>query len=321
MDRRFPVLPKHSNSMKSLLELSNLQDKRVLVRVDWNVPIVDGRIVDDFRIKKSLPTINFLQKAGAKVIIVTHLEPEDSSVDILKPYVPNGAELLPNLRNNAGEKANSIEFAETLAKQADIFVNEAFSASHREHASVVGVPKLLPSYAGLEFEEEVKALSKAFNPPHPFLIILGGAKFETKLPLVNKFVNIADNIHIAGAMGVKVPPNLRENPKISLPLGDIAALDADKQNLALLQDKINQARFIVWNGPLGKYEAGYKEGTERLARMIIESGREAIVGGADTLAVIKDLNLYNQFAFVSTGGGAMLDFLATGTLPGIEALK
>lgn len=295
--------------------------KRVLVRVDWNVPIENGQIIDDYRIKCSLPTLAYLQSAGAKVIIATHLEPDDASVEILKKYVPEGAELLPNLRNDPREKANDLKFAEELASRADMFVNEAFSVSHREHASIVRVPKLLPSFVGFQFEKEVEELSKAFHPEHPFLIILGGAKFETKLPLVSKFLNIADEIFIAGAMAVKVPEDLVNNPKVSLPLGDIAALDADDANVKMLETKIGQSTFILWNGPLGKYEAGYKKGTLVLARALAESGKQVVVGGADTLAVIKELDIYDKFAFVSTGGGAMLDFLATGTLPGIEALK
>ncbi|MBX4198882.1 phosphoglycerate kinase [Candidatus Parcubacteria bacterium] len=315
--------------MKTLPNLieADPKGKRVFVRVDWNVPLLrqgsagQAMVADDFRIKKSLETLEFLKKAGAKVIIATHLEPDDASVDILRDYLPEGAELLPNLRGNPGEKGNDAKFAEELAAKADIYVNEAFSASHREHASIVLLPKLLPSFAGIQFEREVEGLSKAFNPTHPFLLVLGGAKFETKLPLVEKLLNIADEVFIAGANAVQVSGDLMRNPKISLPLGDIAALDADEANLKMLETKIGQSEFILWNGPLGKYEDGYKEGTQRLAKMLSESGKEVIVGGADTLAVIKELDLYDKFSFVSTGGGAMLDFLATGTLPGIEALN
>lgn len=307
--------------MISIREAGDLSDKRVLVRVDWNAPMRGDLVIDDYRIRASMPTLEYLKSAGARVSIATHLETEDPSTEALRKYVPEGIELLPNLRSNPGEKDNSPEFAEKLASGADIYVNEAFSASHRRHASIVGVAKILPSFMGLQFEREVENLSKAFNPPRPFLLILGGAKFETKLPLVEKFLNIADHIHIAGANAVKVPAELSQNPKVSLPLGDVAALDADEANLTFLKSKIDEASFIIWNGPLGKYEAGYTQGTESLAHMLALSGKEVIVGGADTLAVIKNLNLYEKFSFVSTGGGAMLDFLATGTLPGIEALK
>jgi len=308
--------------MRSIREIKNLNGKTVLLRVDWNVPIENGRVLDDFRIKRSMPTIEYLQNAGAKVIIATHLEPEEISTEILHDFIPKGSEILENLRKDPGEKNNSPEFAKSLASRADIYVNEAFSASHRSHASIIGVPKLLPSFAGLEFLSEVENLSKAFNPPHPFLLILGGAKFETKLPLVEKFLQIADSIHIAGlnaAAALKM--KISENSKVSLPLGDITALDTDEANLNLLRAKVNDARFIIWNGPLGKYEDGYKEGTNKLAQILAESGKEVIVGGADTLAAIKELNLYDKFSFVSTGGGAMLEFLAKGTLPGIKALQ
>jgi phosphoglycerate kinase len=180
----------------------------------------------------------------------------------------------------------------------------------------------LPHYAGLQFVEEVNQLSKAFNPPHPFLLILGGAKFETKLPLVEKFLNIADEVFIAGANAVPASTMpLAENPKVTLPIGDIAALDADEANLNLLKEKISRSAFVVWNGPLGKYEEGYKEGTAKLAQILADSGKEVIVGGADTLATIRELNILDKFTFVSTGGGAMLNFLSTGTLPGIRALE
>ncbi|MDP2642048.1 MAG: phosphoglycerate kinase [bacterium] len=307
--------------MRSITEASDLEGKRVLVRVDWNVPIQDGLVLDDFRIKKSLPTLEFLIKAGAKVIVATHLDQEAANVLPLKNYVPEGAELLENLRLDPRERANDPAFAQELAFQADIFVNEAFASSHRSHTSIVGVPKLLPSYAGLNFVDEVDNLSRAFNPSRPFLVILGGAKFETKLPLVEKFSQIADKIFIAGAMAAKVSKVLLENSKIILPVGDIAALDADDKVIAQLEPMINEAKFILWNGPLGKYEEGYREGTIKLAKLLAESGAEVIVGGANTLAAIKELNLFDKFTFVSTGGGAMLEFLATGTLPGIEALN
>ncbi|MDO8424025.1 MAG: phosphoglycerate kinase [bacterium] len=306
--------------MQPITEAGDLKGKRVLVRVDWNVPFKDGKPLNNFRIKASLPTLEFLNNAGAKVTIATHLETGD--IELLKQFVPAGMELLPNLRENPGEESNSEEFAKELASKADVFVNEAFSVSHREHASIVGVPKYLPHYAGLEFMKEVESLSKAFNPPHPFLIILGGAKVETKLPLIQKFLDIADEIFIAGAMAKTASEMpFATNAKISFPLGDIAALDADEANLELLKKKIASAQFIIWNGPLGKYEAGFKEGTIKLAQMLSENGSRVIVGGGDTLAVIEELNILNKFLFVSTAGGAMLDFLATGTLPGIEALS
>lgn len=306
--------------MKSILESGDLRGKKVLVRVDWNVPVENGKVRDVFRIEKTLPTLRYLQEQGAEVIVATHFEGGDMRA--LQQFVPEGAVLLPNLRENPGEKSNSEEFAQWLASQADIYVNEAFSASHRKHASIVGVPKLLPSYAGIHFFEEINNLSKAFNPNRPFLFILGGAKFETKMPLVEKFLNIADEIFILGANAKPAyETHLRDNPKVIFPHGDIAALDADKETLENCKLKIENSSFVLWNGPLGKYEDGLKEGTLALAKLIAESGKQSIVGGGDTLAAIRELGFYNKFTFISTGGGAMLDFLANGTLSGIEALE
>ncbi len=308
--------------MKSVKDIGDVVGKKVLVRVDWNVPVVDGGVRDDLRIKRSLETINFLVNAGAIVTLMTHLEPEERTVEILKPFAPAGVEILENLRQNKGEKENSFEFAQALAGNADFYVNEAFSASHREHASIVGVPKLLPSFAGINFLSEVENLSKSFNPKHPFLFILGGAKFETKIPLVKKFQDIADDIFVAGLNAKPAfEMGLGNDPKITLPVGDISAPDLTQENLDILKSKINLSEFIVWNGPLGRYEDGLKEGTLKLAQMLSDSGKEVIVGGADTLAAIKELGILDKFTFVSSGGGAMLDFLANGTLPGIEALS
>lgn len=305
--------------MISIKDAGNLNGKRVLVRVDWNAPIQEGKVADDFRIEASMSTLEYLKNAGAKVIIATHLEKGDMTA--LSPYVPEGAELLPNLRENPGEESNTEEFAKDLAFMADIYVNDAFSVSHREHASIVGVPKLLPSFAGLRLMEEVEHLSKAFSPAHPFLFILGGAKFETKMPLVEKFLNIADSIFIAGANAKPAFEIFKNNPKVIFPVGDIAALDANAEVIRQLAEKIENSEFILWNGPLGKYEDGLKEGTLALAKLIADSGKQSIVGGGDTLAAIKELGNLDKFSFVSSGGGAMLDFLATETLPGIEALN
>mgnify|MGYP001574185704 FL=1 len=308
--------------MKKIKDIKNLKGKRVLVRVDWNVPIENGQVLDEFRIKKSLPTLEFLKSRGAKLIIATHLEPTTQSMEPIKKYLPDGAELLENLRLNHGEEANDEEFAKFLGAKADIYVNEAFSVSHRQHASIVGVPKFLPSYAGLQFEKEVQELSKSFNPPKPFFLILGGAKFETKLPLIEKLLPRADFVFIGGGMAkATVLTPLASNPKVLFCVGDIAAIDANSETIALIKEKVDISKFILWNGPLGNYENGYTEGTFALAKILAESGKEVIVGGGDTLAAIEKLKIVDKFSFVSTGGGATLDFLANGTLPGIKALE
>ena len=341
--------------MKSILEAPDLKGKCVLVRVDWSVPTSDGKVINDYQIRKSFPTIKYLQKAGAKITLVSHTEKDDDSllpiykcVKELLPELtfvkPSDLVLLENLRQDKGEKENSKEFAKKLAGLGDIFVNEAFPVSHREHASIVGVPEFLPSYAGLQLVLEVKTLSKAFYPMHPFLFILGGAKFDTKLPLLKKFINIADWIFVGGALahnffkilGKDIGDSLvsdddfelkelLDTGKIILPedtiVEDKKIMDAGPITIESLKLKIASSKLVLWNGPLGSYERGYKVATLQLAKFIVESGKESIIGGGDTLAAVEELNLLDKFSFVSTGGGAMLEFLATGTLPGIEALS
>ncbi|MDD5050307.1 MAG: phosphoglycerate kinase [Candidatus Pacebacteria bacterium] len=370
--------------MKPIKDAEKLKGKRVLVRCDFNVPVSGKTITDDYRIQRTLPLLSYLQKEGAKTTLVSHIESEEKTLMPVFAYLkktfsmsfvhdiydqstkeiygnlPEGDFLmLENVRRYEGEMSNDEKFANDLSKFGEIYVNEAFSASHRAHASIVGVPKYIPGFAGLLFDEEVKNLSKAFNPPHPFLFILAGAKFSTKLPLVEKFLKLADTVFIGGALandlfkaeGYETGKSLvseekidfssiLKNPKLILPedvtvenAGKISVetpdvvskedkmTDAGPKTDEVLEKKIKEAKFILWNGPLGQYEKGFKEPTFVLAKAIAESGVEAIVGGGDTLATIRELNLFEKFSFVSTGGGAMLEFLANETLPGIEALK
>ena len=318
--------------MKSIKEIGDVKGKRVLVRLDWSVPTQDGKVVSDYQIKKSFPTIEYLQKAGAKIILLSHAEKDEDSLLPIFKYVknflpltfiePSDLVLLENLRRDKREKENSEEFSRKLADLGDVFINEAFPVSHRKHASVVGIPKFLPSFAGFQFLEEVKNLSTAFHPEHPFFFILGGAKPETKLPLIEKFMGIADYIFIGGTLAKSAKEmDLTGDSKIIFPVGDIAAPDINKDTLNLFEEKISQSKFIIWNGPLGDYERGFKDGTLSLAKILADSGKRVIVGGGDTLTIIEELDILDKFSFVSTGGGAMLDFLAKGTLPGIEALN
>ncbi|MES2087721.1 MAG: phosphoglycerate kinase [Patescibacteria group bacterium] len=365
---------------------------KVLLRLDLNVPIVDGQVRDDFRIKKSLKTLEFLKNRGAKTIIIAHTDSKETdSLKVVAEYlntiikvdfVPSLEELperlgalgdggilfLENIRNNPGEIKNDLHFAQTLASLADIYVNDAFSVSHRAHASIVGIPNFLPSYAGFLFCEEVVHVSRAFNPPRPFLFILAGANkkltstslvSETKFPLVTKFLKSADSVFVGGALandlfkaeGFEIGHSkhsesdfgfeaMLHNPKLLLPLDVVVGdpqnkiskkpnqilpeeivFDAGQETLTMLTEKLKSAQFVLWNGTIGAYEQGFVEGTEALAKAIAESGVEAIVGGGDTLAAIDKLALNDKFSFVSTGGGAMLDFLASETLPGIAALE
>jgi len=371
--------------VKKLSDVKKLKGKKVLVRVDFNVPVNDGIILDDFRIKRTLPTIERLRSNGAKVILISHLEePGNDSLKHIFRYLntffpvtfvedifskeahrivddmdDSDVVLFENLRKWKEEKENDGSFAKHLASFADIYVNEAFSVSHREHASIVGIPKNIPSYAGDLFVKERENLKDVLSPPKPFLFILGGAKFSTKLPLLKKFLKKADDVVVAGALmnnfykeqgfeigksvvedgdfGVK---SMLKNEHLYIPKDvvvetkdryvetkdpsevqkDDIIMDVGPDSLKDIQIFINEAKFILWNGPLGNYEKGYAEGTKELAHRIAEGAKDSVVGGGDTLTVISKLNLLDKYTFVSTAGGAMLDFLANETLPGIEAL-
>jgi phosphoglycerate kinase len=238
-------------------------------------------------------------------------------------------------------------------------VNDAFSVAHRKHASVVGVPALLPSAIGLQFQKEIENLSQALHPEHPFLFVLGGAKIETKLPLLKKFLRLADTVFVGGALAntllfaqghpvgasvfdkdvgdlqdvlgfssLHTPDDVvvrRDGKAHSVSNQHVGTkdmiVDVGPGSIQSLRDTVARAKLIVWNGPLGWYEEGFTQGTEELLRMIAESKATSIIGGGDTVALVSSLKLENKFTFVSTGGGAMLDYLANETLPGLEALK
>lgn len=378
--------------MKYIDELTNedLQGKRVLLRLDLNVPVADGEILDTYRIDRVIDTVDYLRKHNAQTIIIAHCEsgsshtlvpmwhymngffPVDFSTTFFTPEAlqkildmkDKGVLMFENLRMNPGEKENDPEFSKKLSQMADIYVNDAFGSSHRKHASVVGVPELLPHYGGLLMKDEINNLSKIFNPNKPLLFVLGGAKFETKLPLVKKYLDKADYIFIGGALandlfkakGYEVGISLLSdtdfdfkelvnNPKIIIPK-DVTVLRPDDTKEFKSPDRVSKDEFIidagpetikdlakimegvktvVWNGPVGKYKKGFKDMSEELAEVIAgatkEFGIESIVGGGDTIASFNSKDLNDKFSFVSTGGGAMVDFLVNETLPGIEALE
>lgn len=371
------------------LNVEDLKGKYVLLRLDLNVPIVNGEVGDTFRLDRVIETVDFLRLAGARTIIISHIESGDKTLvpvwHYLNGFFPlefsptyftaeaiekvskledKGVILFENLRVNPGEKENDEEFAKKLSQMAEIYVNDAFAVSHRKHASIVGVPKFLPSYAGLLMRQEVEHLSKAFNPEHPFLFVLGGAKFETKMPLITKFIDKADKIFLAGAlannifkdrgfeMGTslvsEVTVDIRgisNSSKVVTPI-DVTVTNADKEvlnrkddglkpdecivdvgteTIHQLQNLIKGSKTILWNGPLGNYELGFQDKTEVLAKMVADltknEGVTSIVGGGDTIASINKLGLNNDFTFISTGGGAMLDFLVNESLPGLDVLE
>lgn len=393
--------------IKSIRDAGDLRGKRVIARLDLNVPIVGGKIIEDLRIRVSVPTVKYLIEQGAKVILISHIEAKEDVVsatgEISRPTLgPVAVELsrqlgknvkfvtdfmgqegqnavsglaegdvilFENLRINDGEKKNDIEFTKSLVKYADVYVNDAFAVSHRAHASVVGLPKLLPHFAGFQLMNEIEHLSAVFNPAHPFIFILGGAKFETKIPLIEKFLKLSECVYVGGALmndlfkakGYEIGSSLvskidfdikhlLNDSKLVLPIDvvvkgqsdSVSVVDSDKvpvnsqivdvgpKSVADFRAKIASAKFILWNGPLGLYEGGFKDQTLAMARTIYEtnsaSGANVAVGGGDTVAALESLNTVNAGSanpniFISSGGGAMLQYLLDETLVGIDALK
>jgi phosphoglycerate kinase len=366
---------------------------RVLLRLDFNVPTdAHGKIQEAFRIDESLPTIFQLQKKGVKLIIIAHKE--SGSLEEVGKYlekklpkksfrfidsiigeealaaVENTKEgevlLLENLRFETGEKENDRDFAELLAGYADIYINDAFSASHRKHASIIGVPYIMKkqgkdAFLGSLFIKEIGELNKALEPKRPFFFILGGAKFDTKLKLLNNYLRIADNVFVGGALAhpffkhykyeigqsyidneVKLSKNTIEAFNLILPsdvvtdLGRVcfvdkvlpreAIADFGPATVSQILEIAKSAKTIVWNGPMGMYEKGFDKGTKDLLIGLGSlKGKTILLGGGDTVAVVNKL-LKNKkykdlkYTHISTGGGAMIDYLSHGTLPGIEAI-
>jgi len=372
-------------SMKYITEIGDVTGKRVLVRVDCNVSLGDDNLVQDdeaLRIKAVLPTLEFLRSHSARTIIISHIgrEPHETLVPIAEymnkhlrmpvKFIPAlGGELveqaldnmqngdmvmLENLRSSDGEESNDEAFAKTLASYADIYVNDAFSVSHRNHASLVGIPLYLPSFAGFHMLDEIKHLDRVRSPEHPIVVIIGGAKFETKLDLMKQLLPTANAIIIGGALANRIykergfeignskidtegdVTSLAESEKVLLARDVITEqgkksiqemtsaekiLDNDIHSIPDIDSIIKNAKTILWNGPFGYYEGGFVQGTQDMAHLIAESDATSIVGGGDTVVILFDEKILDKFTFVSMAGGAMLDYLIHGTLPGIEALN
>ena len=386
--------------MKSIKEAQNLKGKKVLVRVDFNVPVGDDGVVDekeDWRIKATLPTIKYLLEKEAKIILMAHLGRPDGKVvekmklgpvqdrlsdlldlsitrtpdcvgDIVSEVVDEMQAgeivLLENLRFHQGEKRNDEEFAAKLASIADIYVNDAFSVSHRAHASVSAITKFLPSYAGLLLEKEIKILSDAVsNPKSPATIIMGGAKAKTKLPVIKFLMNKFDHILVGGvvanvilkAKGIDVGESMigdidledvkkidLDNKKLCIPfdvivcnskikkvevssigeMGDEKILDIGPDTEEVYSKIIADSKMIIWNGPMGKFEnEKFASGTRKVAEAVVKSKGYSIIGGGDIITALDQFGYLDEVDYVCTGGGAMLEFLAGGKMPGIEALK
>lgn len=344
--------------------------KRVLVRADFDVPLVGGKVADATRLKAAVPTIELLkQKGAAHIILIGHVGRPDGKVIEELRTAPIAAalstltdmqsvEVKENLRFDSREEANDLAFAQELASLADMFVNESFATAHRAHASTVGVAKILPSYAGLHFAVEIEKLSAALTPPAGAIAIIGGAKFETKQPLIEKLLATYSKVFIGGALGndfikargwpfgaslissAPVPTAIAGNENVLSPTdayfmggsldgrsGPVTDTRADEKIVDIGPEtarswgkEIAAAPFVLWNGPMGVYEQGYTQSTDALAGALVSSGVEAIIGGGDTTAAVSKFAFDAEKIFISSGGGAMLEFLANGTLPAIEAL-
>lgn len=308
--------------------------KKVLVRMD-----LDLSDSDDSRLETSLETLLFLTRNKAKITIIGHkgrpggkaveslsLKPVSQQLEKLlikelgeKEMKEIDIDVMENLRFNPGEEANDKHFAEHLAEDGEIYINEAFAASHRRHASIVGLPRLLPHAAGFRFFEEVETLSKILEKPKkPALVIIGGAK-KDKLALIEDLKKFADRILIAG----KLPEYMLEIKDEKL---IVARLLPDKEDMTVrsmeeFEEEIEKAGTIVVSGPMGKFEKeGHRQGTKRILEAIANSSAFKLAGGGETEKAISMFGLEDRFDWVSVGGGASLQFLAKGTLPGIEAL-
>ena len=338
--------------IKSLIDLTEkeLYGKKVLLRVDFNVSIENGKISGTYRIKAHKETIDYLISRGAVITLLSHI----TSVESFEPLVDQIKEILgtknfslfENIRKYNGEEVNDEEFAKELSKSFDIYVNDAFSVSHRNHASVVAITNFLPSYAGLLLTKEIENLKKVLElPKEGKTLILGGAKINTKFPVIKNFLDKAENILIGGAVanvflkanGVDIKKSLTDNnfsedaqnlmkeKNLIIPsdykVSNDMILDIGEKTADKFIETINKSKIVIWNGPLGKTEIPeFSYGSERIAMDIVNPNIFSLVGGGDTIAFLEKNRLLDKFSYVSTGGGAMLEFLAGKTLPCLAAL-
>ena len=378
----------------------DVSGKGVLVRVDFNVPVKDGEVTDDTRIQRALPTISYLLERGARPALISHLgrpkgEPDpkyamdpvarrleellgapveklDTAVgpeveEALNESSGEGVVLLENSRFYPGETENDPEFSEQLAAPFDLYVDDAFGAAHRAHATTVGVAELLPAGAGLLMQEEIDHLDKVLRAPErPFVAILGGAKVSDKIRVIESLLEVADTLLVGGAMcftffkarGYEIGNSLVEDEyfeeaehlmgeageRLVLPVDVMVAekieedadtrvvraeempenmmgLDIGPETVEKFGDYITRAKTIFWNGPMGVFEMdAYAAGTEGVARAVAESEATSIVGGGDSVAAVRKLGLENEMGFISTGGGASLEYVEGKELPGVAVL-
>lgn len=374
--------------MPRYLSRTSIRGKRVLLRVDFNVPISGRRVLDDYDLKKALPTIRRLIRRRNVVILLSHHSNDRQSLAPLAPVVakrlnrpvefiknplgrraramvgrarPGTVFLVENLRFWPGEKNNSHKFGRAIARLGQVFVNDAFGELHRPYASMIVLPRLLPSVAGPLVASEIRMLNRFINrPPRPLLGIFGGAKIKTKLAVLRRFIRLADKVLVGGALantllkarGFKIGrsrtdgrmPDLgsiARSPKLILPADAVvererqtliapvsgieagdAIYDLGPRTRKLFIAVIRQSRTIVWNGPLGLAEKKkYSRGTVAIARALAQKRGHVLIGGGDTAAFLNRAGILKKFKHISTGGGAMLAYLAGEKLPGLEAIK
>jgi phosphoglycerate kinase len=355
-----------------LEDLLPLDGKRVLLRADFNVPLDGGRITDDFRIRAALPTITWLQEHGAHVTACSHLGRPKGKPDAkfsmapvrerLAELVP-GVDLLENLRFDPGEEGNAPAFVAKLVEGQDAYVDDAFGAAHRAHASIVGPPRTLPSAAGRLLQQEVDVLlGLRTNPKRPFIAVLGGAKVSDKIGVIDALLQVVDGIAIGGGMcftflaaqGNPIGDSLFEADQVEqcrrllaggkplhlpedvvglAPDGTVATygtrlpdgvkgLDIGPGSAAAFADLVLDARTVFWNGPMGLFEdERFAAGTRTVAQAMADTKAFTVVGGGDSAAALAEFGLADDVDHVSTGGGASLELLELGDLPGLQALR
>ena len=348
--------------MKSIRD-AKIAGLRVLMRCDFNVPLSkEGDILDDFRIRSSLPAMEYVLQKGGKLILATHLGDPDGKpvrplstskireklaelLDVLVEQVKDcvgkdveravhamasgEALLLENVRFHKEEQENGKEFAKKLAALGDIYVNDAFSVCHRKHASVVGVPGFIPSYAGFFLEQEIEGLKRiSSSPRRPVVAVIGGKKIESKLPVIDYISKTANAVLLGNVLANEAESKkvkFKNSSKVFVPLDGIPGqgkeFDIGLTTRALYLKILKDAKTVFWAGPLGKVEdARYEAGSLAIARAIIKSNAYSVAGGGDLAAFLGKHRLREKFSHVSTGGSAMLEFLAGKKLPGLKAL-
>lgn len=344
------------------MELRKIQDadvenKKVLLRVDFNVSLEDGRVKECFKIAAAKETVDYLLRKKCKLALISHLGRPDGKVDqkfSLSQIVTDAEEilgnniafvsdcvgekvkeaidglkdgiiLLENVRFYEGDEKNDAEFSKKLAENFDIFINDAFSASHRDHASVTGVTRFLPSYAGCCLQEEIHEMSIIKDHPiAPAVAIIGGAKIETKLPVIKFFEEKYDYILVGGKIANEaLDQKIEFSDKVVLPVDFVDdRLDIGPKTVEKFKEIIKTAKTIAWNGPMGKFEdEKYAKSSNEILEAVATSGAFVLVGGGETIEILENNDAMHRVSFVSTGGGAMLDFLSGEKMPGIEALQ